>query len=170
MEHKTIENYTTHVLGFPIIIKHVKMRKFRDEWIPQINWEALQDLALWALAHKPAPLTGDEIHFVRMRMNKTLKEFAALCEVASHQSIMNWERKKADITEMNRPTEILLRARILEAVPAYIWDQFESKRKTPKAAISKTLNEISKFDLKPPPSLSFSATTDDSEISQYAYA
>lgn len=170
MEQKTIENYTTHALGFPIIIKHVKMKKFRDEWVPQINWEALQDLALWALAHKPAPLTGNEIRFVRMRMAKTLKEFAALCEVASHQSVMNWERKQDDITEMNRPTEILLRARILESVPAYIWEQFESKRKAPRAAVSKTLNEISKFDIKPSPPLSFSAAPDDSEISQYAYA
>ncbi len=155
MEKKIVENYETRILGFPIIVKNVELRKFQDDWIIEVDWILVQDLALWALAHKPAPLTGNEVRFVRQYMAKTLKEFSEICEVSSHQSVMHWERKSDDTTGMNRPTEILLRARILDAVPDYIWERFESKQELTKTTFSKFLDEISKFKPSPEKLLSF---------------
>jgi transcriptional regulator with XRE-family HTH domain len=170
MEREVRDRYVTRALGFQITIRNVEMRKFRGEWVPQIDWNALQHLALWALAHKPAPLTGNEVRFVRTHMDKTLKEFASLCEVSSHQSVMNWESKADEFTGMNRPTEIILRARILDAVPDNVWQKFESKRKAPKAAVAKVLDEVSRFEPRSVEPLSlFTAGGDDSEVSDYAY-
>lgn len=170
MERRIEKNYATRALGFPVVIKEVTLRKFRDDWVAEIDWEALMHTALWALAHKPFPLTGNEVRFVRSYMEKSLKDFAALCEVKSHQAVMNWESKEDEFTGMQRATEILLRARILDVVPQHVWDHFESKRKKPKSAVSKVLADVSKFEKKSPTPLSLRAEGSDSERLEFAYA
>lgn len=169
MERKIEENYVTRVLGFPVVLKEVSFRRFRDTWVTEINWELLTHTALWALAHKPAPLTGNEVRFIRTFMEKSLQEFAALCEVKSHQAVMNWESKNDEFTGMNRSTEILLRARVLDVVPQYVWDHYESKRARPKSALSKVLEDVSRFEKKVVNSLSLFSETSDSESFQSAY-
>lgn len=171
MERQVVENYETRALGFTIIIKRVELEKFRDEWVPRINWDVLQHVALWALAHKPAPLSGNEVRFVRTYMNKTLQEFAALCEVSAHQTVMNWESKGDAPTGMTRSTEIVLRARILEAAPAWLWETYHPQNTTPRAVFSETLAEVSRFEPKPSEPLSLLPSDGNlSEIVRYAYA
>ncbi len=169
MERKIEKNYETRALGFPVVIKEVTLRRFRDDWVAEIDWEAMMHTALWALAHKPSPLTGNEVRFVRDYMERSLKEFAALCEVKSHQAVMNWEKKGDGFTGMQRATEILLRAKILDVVPQYVWDRFESKRKKPKSAVSKVLADVSRFEEKLATSLSLYSPDPSTERIEFAY-
>lgn len=163
------ESYITRALGFPIVIRNVELRHFMGDWVPEIDWTALMHTALWALAHKPVPLTGNEVKFVRTYMEKTLQEFASTCEVQAHQTVMRWEESGDEFTGMNRATEILLRARILEVVPQYIWEHFESKRKKPRLALTKALKDVSSFEKRPSDSLSFFPESSNSNKLQYAY-
>ena len=133
-------------LGFPVVLRNVPMRKFRGEWEPDIDWNALQHVVLLVLAHKPVSLTGNEVRFVRQFLEMTLKEFANACGLKSHQSVMNWERKGDKPTGMRKSTEIVLRARILEALPDKLWERLEESPHSPRETFSKRLAEVSDFD------------------------
>ena len=167
---KREEEMVIHSLGFPVILRNIPVREFHGEQVIDINWDRLQHIVLWALAHKPVPLSGNEIRFVRHYMEKTLKEFADLCEVGTHQTVMNWESKEEDATGMHRSTEIVLRARILDVVPREVWEQFEAKRKVTKRAVSKLLSDVSNFQEGPARPLSLFGDESRAQPSRYAYA
>lgn len=169
MEEQIVENYETRALGFPVIIQQVKLRRFRDDWVAEIDWDALMLVALFALAHKPAPLSGNEVRFIRTYMKKTLKEFASLCEVKSHQAVMNWESKEDDYTGMNRATEILLRTRIIGLTLPLIREPSEIEYQDPATIVTQTLDEVSQFKKGPPKPLSLFSKEPDSGQLNYAY-
>lgn len=146
MERKIRDEWVVHMLGFPVHLKNVPLFKFRGEWEPDINWNELQLVVLWALAHKPSPLTGDQVRFVRGHMQMTLKEFAALCAVGSHPTVMNWEKKGDKPTGMHKSTEILLRARVLESLPDEMWQRFAAPKSSPRELFSRRLHEVSDFE------------------------
>lgn len=146
MEHKIEESYVTEALGFPVTLENVRMRKFRGEWMPEINWDRLQEIVMLALAHKPGPLSGDEVRFVRHFMELTLKAFARACGLKSHQAVMNWESKQDKPTGMRKSTEILLRARILDALPLELWNMIETEPTSPKESFSRRLEALTEFE------------------------
>ena len=146
MKQKTKKDWVVHALGFPVRLQNVPLFKFRGEWEPDINWNELQHVVLWALAHKPSPLTGGQVRFVRRFMKMTLKEFAALCAVGSHPTVMNWEKKSDQATGMHKSTENLLRARILEALPDELWERFGGESQNPRKTFSRHLHEVSEFE------------------------
>ena len=146
MKRKIEETYVTEALGFPITLRNVSMRQFRGDWVPEINWDRLQEVVMLALAHKPVPLSGNEVRFVRHFLGLTLKDFAHTCGMSSHQSVMNWESKEDKPTGMRKSTEILLRARILQALPEKLWDRIETTDSSPKESFSQRLHELSEFD------------------------
>lgn len=146
MTQKREDEIVVESLGFPVVMRDVPVKKFRGEWEPDIDWDDLQNAVMLALVRKPAPLTGDEIRFVRQFTGKTLAEFAEACGMSSHQAVMNWEKKGDDPTGMRKSTEIVVRARILEALPAEMWERFEESDAEPKASFSRRLRELSEFD------------------------
>ncbi len=156
-------------LGFPVRLRNVPMREFRGEWEPDINWDELQHVVLWALAHKPAPLTGDEVRFVRHFMELTLKEFAELCAVGTHPTVMNWESKGSQPTGMHKSTEIVLRARILETLPDELWERFDGQPDSPREAFSRRLHEVSEFQ-KRQDQIPLSVLADRSRDARLRYA
>ncbi len=169
MEHRVEEELVVESLGFPVRLRNVPMRKFRGEWEPDINWNDLQHVVLWALAHKPTPLTGDEVRFVRHFMECTLQEFAELCAVGTHPTVMNWESKGARPTGMHRSTEIVLRARILEILPDELWNRFDGEPHSPREIFARRLHEVSEFgrqDDEPP----LEVVADDAASAQLRYA
>ncbi|RVU40975.1 hypothetical protein EA187_19535 [Lujinxingia sediminis] len=97
-----------------------------------MNWSEISEVVLRALPHKPAPLTGNEIRFIRQQLDLTLKAFASFCEVSSHQAVMQWESRGDEPAKMNRATEIVLRARIVARV-------------SPRVTISRVFEEVSRF-------------------------
>ena len=165
MERRIEETYITEALGFPIIIKNVELRRFRDEWVPQIDWSHLQEMVLLAMAQKPVPLSGDEVRFVRHYMGMTLKEFAHHCGLKSHQAVMRWEKRGDNPTGMRKSTEIVLRIRILEALPDEIWERIDAQSDNFQEHLSHLMSEISSFeqDHRSVP-IELLAAQDDSEL------
>ncbi|TXD32084.1 hypothetical protein FRC96_19000 [Lujinxingia vulgaris] len=133
MQTKTVERYETRVMGFPLIIETVKLRRFRDDWVAEVDWTEVAGVEVRALPHKPAPLTGNEIRCIRQQLDLTLKEFASLCEVSSHQAVMQWESRGDEPAKMSRATEVLLRARLVARI-------------SPRATIARVLEEVSGFE------------------------
>ncbi|TXD35133.1 hypothetical protein FRC98_16820 [Lujinxingia vulgaris] len=133
MQTQTIERYETRALGFPLIIENIKLRRFRDDWVAEVDWTEISEVVMRALPRKPAPLTGNEIRFVRQQLQMTLKAFASFCEVSSHQAVMQWESRGDEPAKMGRATEILLRARLVA-------------RASPRATIARVLADVSGFE------------------------
>lgn len=142
---KTEPEHVTHQFGFPVRIRNAPFRKFRDEWALDLSPKQLRHAVLWALAHKPAPLTGDEVRYVRQWMERPLRDFAELCAMTSHQSVMKWESKGDQPTGMHRSTEILLRCRILEALPEEVWERFEVHGEAGRDGFVHRLEAVSDF-------------------------
>jgi hypothetical protein len=90
--------------GFPVTLHHVPMVYLRGTWTPDVNYEHLQRALLRALAGKPARLSGDEVHFIRLAAAMTLQEFAKRFGV-THPAVMKWERAGSRSTSMGWSTE-----------------------------------------------------------------
>ncbi len=111
LEKLVIQSY-----GFPVILRDVPALEFHDQWMPYINWDELQAVVVRALAHKPSPLTGNEVHFIRQYIDAGPSDFATLSGGTLDQ-VRVWEKRETNATGMRRDQEIALRTRILDAVP-----------------------------------------------------
>lgn len=100
-EEKIIRQYKTTLIGFPIVIYNVKMKKIMGEWCPMINWNALEISALSALIRKRTHLTGNQVRFIRLHFGLTLEKFGKEFGV-SPQAVKKWESSE------NQPTNTCL--------------------------------------------------------------
>lgn len=113
MKKKTQKNYIDNGFGFPVTIGEVSMRSFQGEWIPEIDFFALESRLLYELPFKPSRFTGAEIKFIRSAKGLTLKDFGKMIGV-SHVAVKKWEAGEAgDDSGMSWTNEKLLRVTLL---------------------------------------------------------
>lgn len=113
METKKVKRFTYEGLGFPIVLVNITLVKKRDVWTPAIDYNKLQKEVLLTLAHKPIPLTGNELHFIRTYFEMTLENFGKQFGV-THVAVLNWEKMGNKPAKVNPTTELCLRLFILE--------------------------------------------------------
>jgi DNA-binding transcriptional regulator YiaG len=130
--HKT-ETRIFKGLGFPIKLVDVPMRKMLGEWVMDIDFTALQLVALRALIYKPAPLTKDELKFIRKFLAMTTTAFGKVFGV-THVAVLQWENGKRNLSPS---LELCLRL--------YILNHLHAKDKEFRSLYSKiSLAELSK--------------------------
>jgi DNA-binding transcriptional regulator YiaG len=110
---KLVKRFTYDGLGFPLILTDVVLVKARGVWTPAIDYNKLQKVVLVALSHKPFPLTGNEVHFVRACFEMTLQTFGKYFGV-THVAVMNWEKTKNQPAKISPPAELYVRLFILD--------------------------------------------------------
>jgi DNA-binding transcriptional regulator YiaG len=93
------ETFIYEGLGFPIELIDTPMKKVFDEWIIDVDMNALQVLIFKGLVHKPYPLTGKEIRFMRKFLELSTTEFGKKLGI-SHATIVKWEKEQAKISPM----------------------------------------------------------------------
>ncbi|MBS0648694.1 MAG: hypothetical protein JSS10_05665 [Verrucomicrobia bacterium] len=113
MEKKQVKRFAYEGLGFPIILVDVTLVKVRDIWTPAVDYNKLQKTVLLALSHKPFPLSGHEVHFIRAYFEMTLEAFGKNFGM-THVAVLNWEKAKSKTAKINPAVELLLRLFILE--------------------------------------------------------
>lgn len=113
MEKKRVKRFTYEGLGFPIILLDVVLIKIRDVWTPAIDDSKLQKTVLLALSHKPFPLSGHEVHFIRLYLEMTLEAFGKNFGM-THVAVLNWEKTKNKPAKINPAVELFMRLFILE--------------------------------------------------------
>lgn len=101
-------------LGFRVNLRNVPMMQFDGEWVPDIDFNALENGAALALTIKPLPLTGAEVRFLRRHLGQTLDQLAARLGVTK-QGVGKWELRGDAETGMSASTEKVLRMLVLEA-------------------------------------------------------
>jgi hypothetical protein len=65
MKDRKTKTFIFEGLGFPIKLINAPMKKVFGEWYIDINMNKLMFVVFAALAHKPVPLTEDELGFIR---------------------------------------------------------------------------------------------------------
>ena len=110
MKEKKTETFVYEGFGFPIKLINCPMKKVFGEWILDINLAKLQIDMLKELIHKPIPLTGAELRFIRKFLEMSTTLFGKLVGV-SHPAVLKWEKNQAHI---NPATEIYIRLYVLQ--------------------------------------------------------
>jgi DNA-binding transcriptional regulator YiaG len=95
MERKK-ETFTYQGLGFPVELIDTPMKKVFGEWVIDIDMNALQSFVFRGLIHKPYPLTGREMRFMRKFLEMTTTELGENLGV-SHATVVKWEKDQAKI-------------------------------------------------------------------------
>jgi DNA-binding XRE family transcriptional regulator len=113
MEIKKMKRFIYEGLGFPIVLLNVSLVKKRGVWTPAVNYNKLQREVLLALSHKPAMLTGNEVHFIRTYFEMTLESFGK-CFGVTHAAVLTWEKFGNKPAKINPTTELCIRLFILE--------------------------------------------------------
>jgi hypothetical protein len=113
MEKKIQKCFVYRGFGFDVILLNVPMGKVRGSWTPLVDYNKLQKDLIEALAHKPARLTGNEIHFIRSYFEMTLVEFGERFSV-SHPAVIKWENSNDEPTAMKWVVEKDIRLFILD--------------------------------------------------------
>ena len=147
MEKKIQKMFIDEGLGFKVRLFNVPMIKVRGLWTPHINYNELAKVVLLALCHKPALLTGAEVHFIRQQLGMTLQAFAARFCV-THVAVIKWEKAGNKPTPMAWSTEKDLRLFILsKLVPkpieiAKLYNELEKERAESGPAIEIDAKEM----------------------------
>ena len=113
MDRKIQKKYVDNALGFPVVLLNAPMLKVRGEWALHVNYNGYQRAVLLLLAHKPARLTGNEVHFVRAHFELTVRAFAKVFSV-KHPAVLKWEAKGNKPTRMSWSTEKDIRLFVLD--------------------------------------------------------
>ena len=114
MKERKVETFVYEGLGFPVTLIKCPMKKVFGEWVLDINLAKLQLDMLKALIHKPVPLTGSELRFIRKYLELSATAFGKLVGV-SHPAVLKWEKDQAHISP---PTEIYIRLYVLQNLQA----------------------------------------------------
>src|ERR1700722_12317287 len=114
MKETKTETFVYEGLGFPIKLIKCPMKKVFGEWVLDINLDKLQLYMLHALIHKPVPLTGSELRFIRKFLELSTPDFGRLFGV-SHPAVLKWEKEEV---HLNPSTEICIRLYVLKHLHA----------------------------------------------------
>lgn len=93
---KKHQTFVYEGLGFPVELMDCPMKKMLGEWVLDINLAALQRFVFQGLIHKPYPLTGKEIRFMRKFLELSTTELGEKLGV-SHATVVKWENEQTKI-------------------------------------------------------------------------
>jgi DNA-binding transcriptional regulator YiaG len=153
VKNKKKKTFVFKGLGFPIKLVNAPMKKEFGDWYIDIDMNKLMRVVLEALTYKPAPLTAEELRFIRSYLQMTTTEFGKLFGV-SHVTILKWESGENKISPS---LEFCIRL--------YISDYLHTKDAEFRAFYKElSLEQLSKKEKKKIHPFVIDATTDDLKI------
>lgn len=154
MEERKTKTFIFEDLGFPIKLINVPMKKEFDEWYIDIDMNRLMVVVLEALAHKPIPLTGDELRFIRSYLQMTSTEFGKVFGI-THAAVLKWESGE---NRVSPPLELCIRLYVLDHLSA---KDAEFRAFYKQLSLEKLSNPAQTGKIHP---LAIDATTEDLKI------
>jgi len=113
VKKKRVERFTYEGLGFPVVLVDVPFIQVNGIWTPAINYNELQKDVLLGLCHKPAPFSGNEVHFIRSYFEMTFEVFAKRLGVR-RVTVVKWEKARKKPAKIKSSLELLIRHVIFE--------------------------------------------------------
>ncbi|MBS0620665.1 MAG: hypothetical protein JSS61_04315 [Verrucomicrobia bacterium] len=84
-------------LGFPIELIDAPMKKVFGQWVIDIDMNELQLFVFRGLIHKPHPLTGKEMRFMRKFLELSTTQLGEYLGV-SHATVVKWEQEHTKVS------------------------------------------------------------------------
>lgn len=145
MKTKIQKEYVDMGFGFPLYIQNIPMVYVRGVWTPNVNYKRLSEMVLQMLVEKPSRLTGNELKFIRNKLQMTLKAFAERFYV-THPAVLKWEKSADNPTNMNWATEKDIRLYVYQCISkednfSVIYEQLQ---KPPSSTSRKTKIDFDK--------------------------
>ena len=78
MKDRKTDTFVYKGLGIPVKLVNVPMKKVFGEWYMDINFNKLQLAVLHCLLYKPAPLSGDELRYIRKFLELSMTDFGKI--------------------------------------------------------------------------------------------
>lgn len=152
MKNRKTKTFVYRGFGFPITLIKAPMKKMRSGWVVDIDMQKLETVVLFALIHKPASLTGNELRFMRKVLELNATDFGRLFGV-THAAVIKWEN---ETTKINPSTEVLIRLRMLDYLSVnseefkktFMKMDLDVLAKSKRAHISKISIDATSEDLK----------------------
>jgi len=152
MKTRKTKTFVYRGFGFPITLIKAPMKKMLSGWVVDIDMQKLEEVVLFALIHKPASLTGNELRFMRKVLELNTTDFGRLLGV-THAAVVKWEN---ETTKINPSTEVLIRLRMLDHLSATSEEfkkvlqeiDVEALAKSKRAHLSKIAVDATSDDLK----------------------
>jgi len=110
MKDKKRETFIYEAFGFPVKLINVPMRKIVGEWIIDVEFGKLTHAILLCLIHKPAPLIGPEVRFIRKYLKLSTTAFGAIFGV-THAAVLKWENGKTSLPPL---ADVYIRLYVLD--------------------------------------------------------
>ena len=111
-QQKTRPKYVFKGFGFPVELRNIPMAKMGGEWVMDINYFELQEVAALALALAPNRLSGNHVRFLREHLKMSRVKFGKLLGV-TQPCVTQWEQFGDKATGMNLSTEQVIRLKVL---------------------------------------------------------
>ncbi len=114
MAKTRIQDYRYDGFGFPLIVENCPMMRVFDEWVPKLDFVALQCAMAIRVALKEFRLTGTEVKFLRLHLEMSLQDVAKRLGV-TRRSVSDWEECDQALTKMEWTAEKEIRLYALNA-------------------------------------------------------
>lgn len=114
---KIVRQYVYEGLGFPIILRNIKVFKSRGLWVPDVDYNELQAEVAKNIATHLHCITGNQLRFLRLHLGYNAYGLAMKMGVHPSQ-ICRWEKAKENEIVMSMKSRSKLmkyfRAKILK--------------------------------------------------------
>ena len=102
--------------GFPVELKKVTLVNINGEWTLKMDVKKVASKTIENLAYQKDRLTGNQIRFIRVYLNMSLRDFAKELVNESRTAVNKWEKCGDEETNMDINIEKVLRLNLLEQV------------------------------------------------------
>ncbi len=96
---KKKETFIYEGLGFPIELIDAPMKMVLNEWVIDVDMNALQEFVFKGLLRKPSSLSGKEVKFLRKFLQLSSTELGKKLGV-SHATVIKWEKEETKISPL----------------------------------------------------------------------
>jgi DNA-binding transcriptional regulator YiaG len=112
LSEKIVPAFKYHGCGFPVTISNAPLKAFRDDWVLDMDLEAVDKRVAMLLMESEYSLTGAQVKFLRTFLEMNQRDFAEIVDV-THAAVVKWEATKNHQTKMDTNTERFLRIFIM---------------------------------------------------------
>lgn len=136
--------------GFPVTIDNCPMLWAFGEWVPEVDFTALESAMVIAVALKPVRLSGAEVRFLRVHLGMPMQELADQLGV-TRQAVAKWEKRGLRSTDMAWTSEKDIRLSALSRADVdgdQFLEAFAHLRPTPQLAGEQEHYEVTLGELK----------------------
>jgi DNA-binding transcriptional regulator YiaG len=107
------KNFEYFGAGVPAVISYVTFESFGSDWIPLLDYEAVEEFLARKVATKVTRLTGDDVRFLRQWLEISMADLAGHFGYTA-PAVHKWQQRRSRAAGMHWTAETQLRLLVLD--------------------------------------------------------